>query len=58
MGMLICSRCERLKESHDGDTVTDPKDDTQMCCESCLTDVELARIELDEAWEDFEELIE
>jgi len=56
MGMLICNRCEAYKDSHDGDTVVDPTDDSEMICETCLTDEELEALNPTPATELVEEI--
>ena len=48
MGIFRCNRCETEKESHDGDCVVDPTDETKMICEDCLTEEEILGLEAEE----------
>jgi len=41
MSMYLCSKCDQIKDGDYIEAVEDPNDNTQMCCLSCLEDVEL-----------------
>ena len=41
MSMYLCSKCDQVKDGDYIEAVEDPNDNTQMCCLSCLEDVEL-----------------
>jgi len=41
MSMFLCSKCDQIKDGDYIEAVEDPNDNTQMCCLSCLEDVEL-----------------
>jgi len=47
MGSFYCMRCDKPGESHDGDSLPDPKDERQFIHKSCLTDEEVQEMDIE-----------